>query len=227
MDVKQGVPPSDCLPEPMKESPFMSVRHTRNAHWLGLSEGKIRHCFPGMASASAAAAAASSGDSAEALHGQEAGAGSLREGRPGGIGDSASSRSTVASIQRRYRGPALLSRLSFLAETSAALRSEAFDAAISASKALGTNLQQYKALCEAAGRDPDAEWLATATSRQAARFSHMERELNLQLASQTRDKVQVSGGAGWRNGFPNVRGCRSATRTWRCIFWRTARLGTP
>ena len=59
-------------------------------------------------------------------------------------------------------------------------------------KAVGSDTGLYASLCEAAGTDPDAEWIAATKERVSTRQAALERDLNMKLAAQDRDAIFVS-----------------------------------
>ena len=101
-------------------------------------------------------------------------------------------RSSVKGIAARYRGQALVHRLSYLAEVDAEQRAEALALAAETAAGAGKNVSQYLSLCEAAGVDPDAAWVDSANTHTEAESTALERELNMKLAAQDRDGIQVS-----------------------------------
>ncbi len=111
-------------------------------------------------------------------------------------------RSSVANIAARYRGQALVHRLSFLAEVDPAQRSEALALALTTAKACGRNAAQVLSLSEAAGVDPDSAWLEDTTKRVEATATGLERELNMRLAAQDRDGIMVRQGHQGRLSWP-------------------------
>uniref|UniRef100_A0A7S0JUB5 PCI domain-containing protein n=1 Tax=Cafeteria roenbergensis TaxID=33653 RepID=A0A7S0JUB5_CAFRO len=98
-------------------------------------------------------------------------------------------RSSVEGIKARYRGNALIERLSYLGEVAPASRSSAMALAAAESKAVGSDTGLYASLCEAAGTDPDAEWVSATKARVHTRQEALERELNMKLAAQDRDAI--------------------------------------
>ena len=157
----------DCPPTALAEVPFQ-----------GLAPGAdMAH----VASASGAGSASAAGEGAAA-------SGASRPESSAPVVD----RSSVEGIKARYRGNALIERLSYLGEVAPASRSSAMALAAAESKAVGSNTGLYASLCEAAGTDPDAEWVSATKARVHTRQEALERELNMKLAAQDRDAIFVS-----------------------------------
>lgn len=164
------------------------------------------------------ASAAGAGTASAAAAGSAASGGGAAESSAPVVVD----RSSIEGIKARYRGRALVERLSYLGEVASASRASAMALAAAECKAVGSDTGLYASLCEAAGTDPDAEWIAATKERVSTRQASLERELNMKLAAQDREAIFVSL-QDWNDALPR----RAVTRTCRAAPslypWHTMR----
>jgi hypothetical protein len=105
----------------------------------------------------------------------------------------------VDALAARYRGPARVLRLKFVAETSPANAKRAYELAIETIKAETCNTDLYKYITAAAsGRVDaahsfDAEWYDRVERTATARRVALEKDLQLHSTNQIRENIRVSG----------------------------------